>query len=93
MWESAATVEERLLSSLDAIGRAVTALGHAWEDATVVDVYVREGISGSLAEAALQRTAGAARHGLHWYLSKTPVLGPYLECDARGVRQEVQLAS
>lgn len=89
MWESAAGVDERLLSSLEAIGRAVTALGRAWGDATTVNVYVREGISTSLAEAALRQVGGAARHGLHWYLTKTPLLGPYLECDARGVRREL----
>jgi hypothetical protein len=91
MWASTAGVDERLLSSLDAIGRAVVALGRAWEDATTVDVYLRQGISTSLAEAALRTIGGAARHGLHWYLTKTPLLGPYLECDARGVRREVQI--
>ena len=91
MWESAADVDERLLISLDAIGRAVVALGRSWGDATTVDVYVREGISTSLAAAALRAIGEAARHGLHWYLAKTPLLGPYLECDARGVRREVQI--
>jgi hypothetical protein len=91
MWESGAGVDERLLSSLDAIGNAVTALGRSWDDATTVNLYVREGISTSLADAALRRIGGASRHGLHWYLSKTPLLGPYLECDARGVRREVQI--
>ena len=89
MWESASGVDERLLSSLEAIGRAVTALGRSWEDATTVNVYVREGISTDLAEAALRQIGGAARHGLHWYVTKTPLLGPYLECDARGVRREI----
>jgi len=93
MWESGASVDERLLSSLDAIGRAITALGRSWEDATTVNVYLREGISTSLAEAALQRIGAAARHGLHWYLTKTPLLGPFLECDARGVRHEIQIES
>jgi hypothetical protein len=91
MWASGAAVEERLLSSLDAIGSAVTSLGRAWDDATAVDIYLREGISTDLAEAALQRVGAAARHGLHWYLTKTPLLGPYLECDARGVRREIQI--
>ena len=89
MWESAAGVDERLPSSLEAIGRSVTGLGRSWDDATTVNVYVREGISTSLVEAALRQIGGAARHGLHWYLTKTPLLGPYLECDARGVRREI----
>jgi hypothetical protein len=89
MWASDAKVDERLLSSLDAIGRAISGLGRSWDDATTVNVYVREGISTQLAEAALRRIGGAARHGLHCYLTKTPLLGPYLECDARGVRREV----
>ena len=89
MWESSAAVDERLLSSLEAIGRSVSGLGRDWEEVTRVNVYVREGISTSLAEAALRQIGGAARHGLHWYLSKTPLLGPYLECDARGVRSQV----
>ena len=89
MWKSEAKVDERLLSSLDAIGRAIEGSGRAWEDATTVNAYVREGITTELAEAALGRVGGAARHGLHWYLTKTPLLGPYLECDARGVRREV----
>jgi hypothetical protein len=93
MWASGAAVEERLLSSLDAIGRAIAALGRTWDGATTVDVYLREGISTALAEAALQRTGAAARQGLHWYLTKTPLLGPYLECDARGVRHEIQVES
>lgn len=91
MWTSQASVDERLLSSLDAIGSALTGLGRTWEDATTVNVYLREGISTSLAQAALERIGGAARHGMHWYLSQTPLLGPYLECDARGVRREVQV--
>ena len=93
MWESGASVDQRLLSSLDAIGSAIIALGRSWEEATTVNVYLREGISTSLAEAALQRVGGAARHGLHWYLTKTPLLGPFLECDARGVRREIQIES
>lgn len=93
MWDSPAAVDVRLLSSLDAIGRAIDALGRSWEDVTTVDVYVREGITTELAQAALARIGGAARHGLRWYLTKTPLLGPYLECDARGVRHEVQIDS
>jgi hypothetical protein len=89
MWASKAKVEERLLSSLEAIGRSVTGLGRSWQEATRVNVYVREGISTDLAKAALRQIGGAARHGLHWYLSETPLLGPYLECDARGVRREL----
>ncbi len=88
-WESAAGVDERLLSSLDAIGRVVEGLGRSWADATAVDVYVREGITADLAQAVLARIGPAARHGLHWYLTKTPLLGPFLECDARGLRREV----
>ena len=41
------------------------------------------------AETALQRIGAAARYGLHWHLTKTPLLGPYLECDARSVRHEL----
>jgi hypothetical protein len=89
MWASSSGVDERLLSSLEAIGRSVAGLGRSWDDATTVNVYVREGFSTSLAVAALRQVGGAARHGLHWYLTKTPLLGPYLECDARGVRREV----
>jgi hypothetical protein len=89
MWDSSATLDERLLSSLEAIGRSVRGLGRSWEEVTRVNVYVREGITTSLAEAALRQIGDAARHGLHWYPSKTPLLGPYLECDARGVRREV----
>lgn len=89
MWTSDAPLDERLLSSLDAIGSAITALGHSWDDATAVNLYVREGISTTLAQAALERIGAAARCGLHWYLSKTPLLGPYLECDARSVRHEI----
>lgn len=91
MWHSDADVGERLLSSLDAIGQAIAALGRAWGDATTVNLYVRDGITTDLAQAVLQRIGGAARHGLHWYLSKTPLLGPYLECDARSVRHEIQV--
>ena len=89
MWESGAKVEERLLSSLKAIGRAVMGLGRSWEEVTRVNVYVRQGMSTEVAEAALRQIGGAARHGLHLYLSKTPLVGPYLECDARGVRREL----
>ncbi|CAA9237843.1 MAG: hypothetical protein AVDCRST_MAG77-1348 [uncultured Chloroflexi bacterium] len=91
MWASEVSVDERLLSCLDAIGGAVTALGHTWDDATAIDVYLREGISTVLAQAALERIGGAAGRGLHWYLTKTPLIGPYLEADARGVWQEVQV--
>jgi hypothetical protein len=93
MWESDASVDTRLLSSLDAIGTAIGALGRSWGDATVVDVYLRDGISAALATAALEHIGPAARHGLHWYLSKTPLLGPFLECDARGVRHELVIES
>lgn len=93
MWASGAGIDERLLSSLDAIGGAISSLGRSWDDTTTIDVYVRDGISTALAEAALRRVTGAARHGLHWYLSKTPLLGPYLECDARGVFQEILVES
>ena len=91
IWTSDATVEVRLLSSLDAIGKNIERLGGRRDDVTAVDVYVREGITVSAATAALERIGGAARHGLHWYLTLTPLLGPYLECDARCVRQEVVL--
>ena len=91
MWAKEVNVGERLVSSLEAIGRAVMGLGRTWDEATRVNLYVREGISTELAAAALRVVGGAARQGLHWYLSKTPLLGPYLECDARGVRREVMV--
>lgn len=93
MWASPAPTPERLLSSLDAVGSAIVALGLSWDDATVLDVYCPDGITAALAQATLERVGQAARHGLHWFFSRTPLLGPFLELDARGVRRELQVAT
>ena len=69
----------------------LAALGGQWTDVTAVDVYTAHPIFPFLASGVLAHLGPAARHGVHWHLSRPPIEGLEYEMDMRGVRREVRI--
>jgi hypothetical protein len=66
-------------------------LGSTWAEVTAVDIYTPHPIRGFLERELLAVMGPAAKHGVHWYLSRPPIEGLEYEMDMRGVRREVRL--
>ena len=68
------------------------ALGRAWSGVTAVDIYTIYPLHSFLVKAILERMGPATIHGIHWFLSRPPIVGLDFEMDMRGVRQEIRLS-
>lgn len=69
----------------------LSALDGRLEDVTAIDVYTVHDFSAFLRSEILEPFGPAARHGIHWYLTRPPIDDREIEIDLRGVRQEIQL--
>lgn len=65
------------------------ALGAAWSQVTVIDVYCKPPFDAGMVEEVLRPAGGAAIHGVHWFPSLPPIQGLEFEVDMRGVQREV----
>lgn len=63
----------------------------AWSDITVVEIYTVHPLQPLLASEILDSMKQAAVHGVHWFLSRPPIIGVEFEMDMRGVRREIRL--
>ena len=66
-------------------------LGMKWPDVTTVNVYTASTNAEWLAPQLLSRMGPDAVHGVHWYLSRPPVIGLDFEMDLRGNRTKLWL--
>lgn len=66
-------------------------LGMTWANVTVVNVYTAITDAGWLAPQLLARMGRDAVHGIHWYLSRPPIVGLDFEMDLRGTRTRLWL--
>ncbi|MCA8928834.1 MAG: RidA family protein [Alphaproteobacteria bacterium] len=66
-------------------------LGMQWSDVTTVNVYTAVTDAGWLAPQLLSRMGPDAVHGIHWHLSRPPIIGLDFEMDLRGTRTKLWL--
>ena len=79
---------EKALLVMDVMESRLSALGVDWPQVTVVNVYTIHNIAPLLHDILLKRMREAARLGVHWNLSRPPVIGIEFEMDMRGVADE-----
>jgi hypothetical protein len=66
-------------------------LGADWADVTAINVYTAHSIEPFLADTILRAVGAAAIHGVHWHLSRPPVVEIEFEMDMRGVARRLWL--
>jgi len=59
-------------------------LGMKWPQVTMVNVYTANTAADWLAPQLLARIGEDAVHGVHWHLSRPPIIGLDFEMDLRG---------
>ena len=69
----------------------LSGLGMEWKDVTGVNVYTSAQNADWLSSELLPRMDAEAIHGIHWYLSRPPIIGLDFEMDLLGVRRKVWL--
>jgi hypothetical protein len=69
----------------------LSGLGMAWDTVTTVNVYTASTNADWLAPQLLSRMGPEAVHGVHWFLSRPPVIGLDFEMDLRGTRTKLWL--
>ena len=71
---------------MDIMEERLFGLGMQWKDVTAVNVYTASTNADWLAPQLLSRMGAEAVHGVHWYLSRPPIIGLDFEMDLRGTR-------
>ena len=66
-------------------------LGMAWSDVTTVNVYTASTNADWLAPQLLAQMGADAVHGVHWHLSRPPIIGLDFEMDLRGTSTKLWL--
>lgn len=66
-------------------------LGMAWSDVTTVNVYTASTNADWLAPQLLAQMGADAVHGIHWHLSRPPIIGLDFEMDLRGTSTKLWL--
>ncbi|MDP6391016.1 MAG: RidA family protein [Alphaproteobacteria bacterium] len=69
----------------------LSGLGMDWGDVTAVNVYTAVTDASYLAAQLVEKIGAHAVHGVHWYLSRPPIVGLDFEMDLRGYRQKLWL--
>lgn len=80
--------QTKIAQVMKVMNERMDALGVAWSDVTVIDVYTAGDLGGHLREQILEQVGPAAARGVHWHLSHPPVVGLAFEMDVRGVGSE-----
>lgn len=88
---SAAGMREKTDHVVRKMEGRLAGLGMKWQDVTAVNVYTAITDAGWLAEQLLARMGEDAVHGIHWYLSRPPIIGLDFEMDLRGNRRRLWL--
>ena len=76
---------------IDLMETRLHGLGVDWSEVTAVDVYTIHALERILSDVILRRIGSAGIHGVHWYLSRPPIVGIEFEMDLRGIRTEDRL--
>lgn len=71
---------------MDIMEERLFGLGMQWSDVTAVNVYTASINADWLAPQLLTRMGPEAVHGIHWFLSRPPIIGLDFEMDLRGTR-------
>lgn len=71
---------------MDIMEERLCGLGMQWPDVTAVNVYTANTAADWLAPQLLARMGADAVHGIHWHLSRPPIIGLDFEMDLRGTR-------
>lgn len=69
----------------------LSGLAMKWADATTVNVYTANTNADWLESELLARMGADAIHGIHWHLSRPPIIGLDFEMDVRGNRTKLWL--
>ena len=85
-------MQEKAAHVMGTMEARLHALGGTWSQVTAVDVYTIHPPHGFLATTLLESMGPAAMHGVHWFLSRPPIVGLDFEMDMRGIRKEIRLA-
>jgi len=67
----------------------LSGLAVKWADATTVNVYTANTNADWLESQLLARMGADAIHGIHWHLSRPPIIGLDFEMDVRGNRTKL----
>lgn len=79
-------MREKAARVMDIMEERLFGLGMQWKDVTAVNVYTASTNAEWLAPEVLSRMGTEAVHGIHWYLSRPPIIGLDFEMDLRGTR-------
>lgn len=88
---STEAMQEKATRVMDMMQARLTGLQVSWADVTTVDIYTVHPLQPFLATAILERIGPAARHGVHWFYGRPPILGLEFEMDMRGIRREIRI--
>ncbi len=68
----------------------VSRLRSNWSGVTAVDLYTVHGLDRILPDVILKMMGSAGTLGVHWYLSRPPIVGIEFEMDLRGVMSRIR---
>jgi hypothetical protein len=88
---SADAMREKAAFVLGVMRDRLHGLGADWPDVTAINIYTAHPIEPFLADTILRGVGAAAIHGVHWHLSRPPVVDIEFEMDMRGVARRVWL--
>ncbi len=77
-------MREKTAHVMDTMQARLAGLGRDWRDVTTVNVYTAITKADWLAPQLLARMGADAVHGVHWHLSRPPIIGLDFEMDLRG---------
>jgi len=84
-------MREKAAVVMDTMEDRLARLGVGWRQVTRANLYTVHAIEPLVRSKILGRMGEAALRGVHWYVSRPPILGLEFEMDVRGVRREVML--
>ena len=84
-------LREKAVFTVGELDTAARNLSVAWHSATRVNAYTVHPLESYLVDVILEKVAGAATHGLHWFYSRPPIADMAFELDARSVSEEIFL--
>ena len=88
---SAAALKAETVGVVATLSGVLSALDQRWEDVNQVAVYSAHDILAAVRDELLPRMGPAAPTGLHWFVSKPPIVGLEVEIDARRVLTELRI--
>jgi hypothetical protein len=89
---SAAGLRAETAGVVETLSGVLTALGQRWDAVSQVAVYTAHDLLGAVGDGLLPRLGSAAPIGLHWFVSRPPIVGLEVEIDARRVLTELRVA-